>query len=148
MELLLKRRFKGKHYTIGTLSVDGVAFCAVKELADNRLGYYSHFDQKLCINVTYMAKASLTEMIKVISHECCHRQQKVIIDSITVLEDMGIKCEKIECFSEAVAMKEADKQYAIDSLNFVAYKENFLERTSNQYAEDMITMLKEKGLLE
>ena len=44
MELILKRRFKGKHYTIGTLSVDGVAFCDTLEPTDR--GYSPNEPQR------------------------------------------------------------------------------------------------------
>ena len=95
-----------------------------------------------------MANAALPDVIRVIAHECSHRQQHIVIKGIKALQDMGINCEKIECFSEALALKEAEENYAIDSLEYDSYKENLLEKTSDQYAEEMIKMLQSKGYLK
>ena len=135
-------------YFLQDLGVDGITVYAVKELSDNRLGSYSDYNESMSINITYMANASLTEVIKVVAHECSHRQQHVIIKGIETLQDMGIKCENIECFSEAMALKEAEENYGRDSLDYDSYKENLLEKTSNQYAEQMVAMLQSKGYLK
>lgn len=135
-------------YFLQDLGVDGVNLYAVKELTDDRLGYYSDYNESMCINITYVANATLPEVIRVVAHECSHRQQHVIIKGITALQDMGIDCENIECFSEALALKEAEENYGRDSLDYDSYKENLLEKTSNQYAEKMVEMLQSKGYLK
>lgn len=135
-------------YFLQDLGVDGISVYGVKELTDNRLGYYSDYNELMCINITYVANASLTEVVSVVAHECSHRQQHVIIKGITTIQDMGIKCENIECFAEAIALKEAEENYGRDSLNYDSYKENLLEKTSNQYADEMIQMLQSKGYLK
>lgn len=135
-------------YFLQDLGVDGVHLYAVKELTDNRLGYYSDYNDSMCINITYVANATLPEVIRVVAHECSHRQQHVIIKGITALQEMGIACEKIESFSEGLALKEAEENYGRDSLDYDSYKENLLEKTSNQYAEKMVEMLQSKGYLK
>lgn len=61
---------------------------------------------------------------------------------------MGIDCENIECFSDGLALKEAEENYGRDSLDYDSYKENLLEKTSNQYAEKMVETLRSKGYLK
>ena len=135
-------------YFLQDLGVDGINVYGVKELTDNRLGYYSEHSESMGINITYIANATLTDVIRVVAHECSHRQQQVIIKGIKALEDMGIDCERIECFSVGAALKEAGDNYSRDSLDFDGYKENLLEKESEKYAKKMIERLKEKGYLK
>ena len=130
------------------LGVEGITVYGVKELTDNRLGFYSDYSESMSINITYVANSNLTEVVRVVAHECSHRQQHVIIKGITALQDMGIDCENIECFSEGLALKEAEENYGRDSLDYDSYKENLLEKTSNQYAEKMVETLRSKGYLK
>ena len=90
----------------------------------------------------------MEKIVHIAAHECYHRQEYKVIEGIELLQEAGIDCENIECFAEAVALKQARDNYYMDSLSYESYSENLLEERSEEYADKMVKDLKAKGYLE
>ena len=123
---------------LGELGVTSVPVKAVVTLEPTVLGLYSEIDRKIYINKDFLSNASLQKSVYVIAHECHHRYQHAIIQSLMILKQEDFPYEKLRYYREAMELLEGAKRYKEDQKNYFAYLHNELEVQADSYAQDKL----------
>lgn len=129
---------------LGELGVTSVPVKAVTTLEPTVQGSYSEIDKMIYINKEFLEKATLQKTIHVIAHECHHRYQHAIIQSLMILEDADFPYEKLGYYQEAMALLKGAKEYKEDQENYFDYLKNEMEVQAEAYARSKLEAFAEK----
>lgn len=123
---------------LAELGVTSVPIKIVTTLEDTVLGTYSEIDKKIYINKEFLENSTLRKAVHVVAHECHHRYQHAIIQSLLILEEADFPYENLGYYEEAVKLLEGAKNYKKDQENYYDYLQNEMELQAEDYAKQKV----------
>ena len=121
------------------LGVTSVPVKVVTALEPAVLGSYSEIDKIIYVNKEFLENSTIQKAVHVIAHECHHRYQHAIIQSLMILEEADFPYEKLGYYQDAVKLLEGAKNYAEDRNDYYTYLHNEMEIQAEAYAEETVS---------
>lgn len=129
---------------LGELGVTSVPVKVVKALEPAVLGSYSETDKMIYVNKEFLENSTIQKAVHVIAHECHHRYQHAVIQSLMILKEADFPYEKLGYYQDALKLLEGAKNYAEDRKDYYTYFQNEMEIQAEAYAEEKVSQFAEK----
>lgn len=129
---------------LGELGVTSVPVEVVTTLDATVLGSYSEADKTIYVNKEFLKNSTLQKAIHVIAHECHHRYQHAIIQSLMILKEADFPYEKLGYYQNAAKLLKGAMEYKEDKENYFEYLKNEMELQADAYAKEKVAEISEK----